>query len=295
MACQFTKALARHSTIPVLFIRHSIRSFSSFTSKSAGCVKISSSLPNHMTFSFQRSFHLRNACTWLQVKWTRDNLLNSFHSTGVKFCAITGPKSFGVPVSSFFRESSTKQSSLTDTSAVSESDRCLLFDGNDLLVNSVSTVAAAQALAAKQNVKLTYINKNPDGVHCFRLEANSKLKKKSSTGEAKNVSSTPIGKRKKPEKQAAKEFTFKSSIKDHDLSVKLNKIHALLTKGKQVVIFFKSESSSNPSKDFKSAASDFSKKLSADLKEVGNVHQDFSNDSASRFTLTSVKKEDTKG
>lgn len=163
-----------------------------------------------------------------------------------------------------------------------DADACLVFNEREILLNNITTVLNAKIYADKCNKKLTYMNKNPDGVHCFRIEKHTK---KSALEAARNKPEKPLRREavRKPQKETTKEFKFKSTTDDHDISIKVKRISAQLEKGKNVIVLF--NIARKDSKDFRISASQFSKKLSEALKPVGQVRQELSSDRIYKFSV----------
>ena len=121
------------------------------------------------------------------------------------------------------------------SSSFSDEDSCLVFNENNSLINFLTTVEEAKIFAFKRRQKLTYINKNADGAHCFKLEKHTK---KSAIEAEKEKKENPRPVIKKREKNLAKEFKFKSKSDDHDILIKVKRIQKYLEKGKQIIIFY---------------------------------------------------------
>ena len=121
-------------------------------------------------------------------------------------------------------------------------DKCAVFDKNGMLIKE-TTFGQAKLLASNQNSRLVYMSKNGDGLLCFSLQ---QLPGKVSKAESRDENSSRLpGGPKKDAKAVAKEYKIKASIADRDLSIKMNQMQSHLSKGKQVIIFIKENTSRN--------------------------------------------------
>ncbi|KAH9492644.1 hypothetical protein Btru_024145 [Bulinus truncatus] len=161
-----------------------------------------------------------------------------------------------------------------------DSSECLVFSESDILIKKF-IVKDAKALAQAKNSRLVYLNKNKDGLCCFKLQPLPDITESLTPDDANEAVDSL--KTKKTNEESSKEFKIKSSIKEHDLSIKMTKIKSLLTKGKSVKIIIQHSVSESDT-----IGQAFSKKLMDELKKNGKLITEASGKGITRFTVVPV-------
>ncbi|CAL1526815.1 unnamed protein product [Lymnaea stagnalis] len=163
-----------------------------------------------------------------------------------------------------------------------ESTVCLIFDQTDILI-SQTTFKDAKALAKTNNSRLVYLNKNKDGLSCFKLQpltiSPTRFPPKFPTAQ------TPPTHKKHLNEDPTKVFKIKSSIKDHDLNIKIAKIKTLLTKGSLVKVIIQHRQN-----EVEKVKLDLSNKLTEELTSVSKIRQDTSNKGTTQFSLMPLEQ-----
>lgn len=168
-----------------------------------------------------------------------------------------------------------------------ESSKCLIFDQTDILI-SQTTFKDAKALAKKNKARLVYLNKNKDGISCFKLQPLT-ISQLPPPPKLQIEQRLPTHKKDSNE-DPTKLFKIKSSINDHDLNIKITKMKTLLTKGSPVKIIIQHRVS-----EVETIKLELSKKLTEELTNVSKIRQDTSNKGTTKFTLMPLDQQKTNG
>ena len=106
-----------------------------------------------------------------------------------------------------------------------------VFDMTDKLIGKM-TLAKAEELAKKDELKLVDIGRNVDRISCFKLMTGKQLFEE-------DMKQKTVKKHEATKKD--KEFRIKIKISDHDLEIKLNQIKVTLQKGMNVKIVVRAD------------------------------------------------------